>query len=168
VKHTTWKQVKTLIDMHFSFPFGHSWLLRLWSGRRGREATRSGLPSPRVADQTVERDWRQAMPHAEPALSLAPLHLSAVVGAAIRTGITTPVKGVLGTTTLRLTAEFTRPRRVCTAYLTPTPPPNAEAADKERRRRGSGAVTGWAAACLSTPNHLKITSGLRGHRATAG
>jgi len=42
------------------------------------------------------------MPRAEPALSLAPLPLSAVVGAAITTGITTPVKGVLGTTTLRL------------------------------------------------------------------
>ena len=45
--------------------------------------------SARVADQTVERDWRQAMPRAEPALSLAPLRLSAVVGAAITTGITT-------------------------------------------------------------------------------
>jgi hypothetical protein len=51
------------------------------------------------------------MPRAEPALSLAPLPLSAVIGAAITTGITTPVtpsgppprtadsplKGVLGT-----------------------------------------------------------------------
>jgi len=62
------------------------------------------------------------MSRAEPALSRTPLHLSAVVGAAIRTGITTPVtpsgpppqsgglgQGVLptggcaGTTTLRLT-----------------------------------------------------------------
>ena len=73
--------------------------------RRGRPT------SARVADQTVERDWRQAMPRAEPALSRAPLRLSAVVGAAISTGITTPVtpsgppprtadtplKGVLGT-----------------------------------------------------------------------
>jgi len=61
------------------------------------------------------------MPRAEPALSLAPLHLSAVAGAAITTAITTPVtpggpppqsgglgQGVLptggcaGTTTLRL------------------------------------------------------------------
>ena len=36
----------------------------------------------RVADQTVERDWRQAMPCAEPARSLAPLPVLAVVGAA--------------------------------------------------------------------------------------
>ena len=42
------------------------------------------------------------MRRAEPALSLAPLPLSAVVGAAITTAITTPVKGVLGTTTVRL------------------------------------------------------------------
>ena len=47
-----------------------------------------------MPDQTVERDWRQAMPRAEPALSLAPLPLSAVVGAAFTTRITT--------TTLRL------------------------------------------------------------------
>jgi len=50
---------------------------------------------PDTPDQTVERDWWQAMPRAEPALSLAPLPLSAVVGAAIKTGITT-------TTTVRL------------------------------------------------------------------
>ena len=36
--------------------------------------------SARLADQTVERDWRQAMPRAEPALSLATLPLLAVVG----------------------------------------------------------------------------------------
>jgi len=47
--------------------------------------------SARLADQTVERGWRQAMPRAEPALSLAPLLLSAVVGAAFTTGMTTPV-----------------------------------------------------------------------------
>jgi hypothetical protein len=58
--------------------------------------------SARIPAQTVERDWRQAMPRAEPALSRAPLHLLAVAGAAITTGITTPVKGVLGTTTVRL------------------------------------------------------------------
>jgi len=68
--------------------------------RRGRPT------SARLADQTVERDWRQAMPRAEPALSLAPLPLPAVVGAAITTAITTPVKGVLGTTTLRLPLGF--------------------------------------------------------------
>jgi hypothetical protein len=42
------------------------------------------------------------MPRAEPALSLAPLLLLAVIEAAITTGITTPVKGVLGTTALYL------------------------------------------------------------------
>ena len=41
------------------------------------------------------------MPRAEPVLCLALLRLSAVVGAAITTAITTPLKGVLGTT-LRL------------------------------------------------------------------
>ena len=59
-------------------------------GHRGREGTQSGPPSPRTNPsfsplargggarplpgtpaQTVERDWRQAMPRAEPALSLA-------------------------------------------------------------------------------------------------
>ena len=53
--------------------------------RRGRPT------SARVADQTVELDWRQAMPRAEPALSRAPRHLSAVIGAAITTGVATPV-----------------------------------------------------------------------------
>ena len=42
--------------------------------------------SARVTDQTVERDWRQAMPRAGPALSRAPLPLSAVVGAATLRG----------------------------------------------------------------------------------
>jgi len=46
-------------------------------------------PLPGTPDQTVERDWRQAMPRAEPALSLTPLPLSAVIGAAITTAITT-------------------------------------------------------------------------------
>jgi len=107
---------------------------------RSRTATRSGPPSPRTdpsfsplargggarplpdtPDQTVERDWRQAMPRAEPALSRAPLPLLAVIGAAITTAITTPVTpggpppqsgghgqgalgagGCAGTTTLRL------------------------------------------------------------------
>jgi len=41
--------------------------------------------------RAVERDWRQAMPRAEPALSRVPLRLSAVVGAAITTGTTKPV-----------------------------------------------------------------------------
>jgi len=54
-------------------------------------ARKAAQPLPDTPDQTVERDWQQAMPRAEPALSLAPLHLSAVVGAAITTGITTPV-----------------------------------------------------------------------------
>ena len=69
--------------------------------RRGsqRRYTKRKRPTRR---QTVERDERQAMPRAEPALSLALLPLSAMVGAAIRTAITTPVKGVLGTTTLWL------------------------------------------------------------------
>ena len=71
--------------------------------------------SARIADQTVEVDWRQAMPRTAPALGLATLPLSAVVGAAITTAITTPVtqsggheQGVLptggcaGTATLRL------------------------------------------------------------------
>ena len=46
--------------------------------------------SARVADQTVERDWRQAMPRAEPALSRAPRHLSAVIGAATLRGRQSP------------------------------------------------------------------------------
>jgi hypothetical protein len=58
--------------------------------------------------RAAERDRRQAMPRAEPALSRAPLLLPAVAGAAITTGITTPVKGVLGTTTLRLTTGIRR------------------------------------------------------------
>jgi hypothetical protein len=62
------------------------------------------LSQPRAA----ERDRRQAMPRAEPALSRAPLFLSAVAGTAITAGITTPVKGVLGKTTLRPTVGFTR------------------------------------------------------------
>ena len=48
-------------------------------------------PLPDTPNQTVERDWRQAMPRAEPTLSRALLHLSAVAGAAITTAITTPV-----------------------------------------------------------------------------
>ncbi len=32
MEHTTWKQVRTWAYMHSSFPFVHSWLLRLWSG----------------------------------------------------------------------------------------------------------------------------------------
>jgi hypothetical protein len=48
----------------------------------------------------AERDKRQAMPRAEPALNLARLPLSAVVGAAITTRITK--------TTLCLTSRITR------------------------------------------------------------
>jgi hypothetical protein len=66
---------------------------RLLAPLRG---ARRGCPtSALLAAQAVERDWRQAMPRAEPALSLAPLPLSAVIGAAITTAIAT-------TTTLRL------------------------------------------------------------------
>jgi hypothetical protein len=44
--------------------------------------TGGARPLPNTPAQTVERDWRQAMPRAEPALSLAPLRLPAVAGAA--------------------------------------------------------------------------------------
>jgi len=48
-------------------------------------------PSARVADQTVERDGRQAMPRAEPALpQVATLRLPAVVGAATLRGRESP------------------------------------------------------------------------------
>ena len=57
--------------------------------RRGRPT--SARPPPASPIRPPTRDWRQAMPRAEPALSLTPLHLPAVIGAAIRTGITTPV-----------------------------------------------------------------------------
>jgi len=46
--------------------------------------------SARVAGQTAERDWRQAMPRAEPARSLATLRLPAVVGAASLRGRQSP------------------------------------------------------------------------------
>ena len=49
-----------------------------------------------ATNQTVKRDGQQAMPRAEPALSLAPLPLSAVVGAAITTAITTTLWLPLG------------------------------------------------------------------------
>jgi len=53
--------------------------------RRGRPT------SACTADQTAERDWRQAMPRAEPALpQVAPLRLSAVVGAATLRGRQSP------------------------------------------------------------------------------
>jgi len=80
-----------------------------------RRRPTSAQPLPDTPAQTAERDGRQAMPRAEPALSLARLPLSAVIEAAITTGITTPVtpsgpppqsgglgQGILGTTTLRL------------------------------------------------------------------
>ena len=53
---------------------------------------RRGHPtSARVADQTVERDGRQAMPRAEPALpQVATLRLPAVVGAATLRGRESP------------------------------------------------------------------------------
>jgi len=54
---------------------------------RPREAAR---PLPDTPDQTVERDWRQAMPRAEPALSLAPLLLPTVAGAATLRGRQSP------------------------------------------------------------------------------
>ena len=57
---------------------------------------RESPPSARVADQTVERDWRQVMPRAEPTLSLAPLRLSAVVGAATLRGRQSPPQSPSG------------------------------------------------------------------------
>jgi hypothetical protein len=83
--------------------------------------------------QITERDWRQAMPRVEPALSLTPLSLSAVIEAALTTGITT--------TTVRLTW--------CYYTLTAT----TLCTHGPKGRSGGAASDGrpdhnWAATCL--------------------
>ena len=99
-----------VVDCEFTLDFAVIFFTENGSGRRrGREGAQSNPPSPPhgsfvfptcsgggarplpdTPDQTVERDWRQAMPRAEPAQSLAPLLLPAVVGAATLRGRESP------------------------------------------------------------------------------
>ena len=114
-------------------------------------------------DQTVERDWRQAMPRAEPALSLALRPLSAVVGAATlrgrqsprplrpaarrRKAADTPLKGVLRASAGRVSwgrgAVPGQPPSGLTWVLSRRP--KREQSEREGR---SAAAPGWA--CLQT------------------
>ena len=57
---------------------------------RQRERPTSAGPLPDTLGQTVERDGRQAMPRAEPALGRATPHLPAVAGAATLRGRESP------------------------------------------------------------------------------